>query len=97
VIIQQERNEATTASDDQLMAAVVNRQGAPESRLAFEISITSSRLAFNDLSDLLRRGLQELSKAEKEAIHVAGKGIRWREIAARKISVGTGTARQLLA
>jgi hypothetical protein len=97
VIIEQERNEATTASDDQLMAAVVNRQGGPESRLAFEISTTSNQLGFHDLSDLLRRVLQELPKAEKEAIHFASKGITWREIAAKKISIESGTTRQFLA
>jgi hypothetical protein len=94
VIIQQERNEATTASDDQLMAAVVNRQGGPESPLAFE---TSNQLEFHDLSDLLRRVLQELPKGQKEDIRFASKGISWREITAKNISVGTGTTRQLLA
>jgi hypothetical protein len=97
VIIQQERNEATTASDVQLIAAVVNRQGGPGSRLAFEVSTTSNQLGFHDLSDLLRRALQELPKAEKDAIHFASKGISWREIAAKKIVVETETARQLFA
>jgi hypothetical protein len=93
VIIQQERNEGATASDDQIMAAVVKRQGGPESPLVFE---ASSHLEF-DSSDLLRRVLQELPKAQKEAIHFASKGISWREIAAKKVSVGTGATRQLLA
>jgi hypothetical protein len=93
VIIQQERNEATTGSDDQLMAAVVQRQGGPESQLAFEIS---NQLGFHDSTDLLRRVLQELPKAQKEAIQFASKGISWREIAA-KVSVGTGATRPILA
>jgi hypothetical protein len=97
VIIQQERNEATTASDDQLVAAVVNRRDGPESPLVFETSTASTQLQFHDLSGLLRRVLQELPKAEKDAIHFASKGISWREIAARKISVVTETTRQLLA
>jgi hypothetical protein len=97
VITQQERNESTTASDDQLMAAVVNRQGGPESPLAFEASLPSNQLELHDLSDLLRRVLQELPKAEKKVIQFASKGISWREIAAKKISVGTGTSRKLLA
>jgi hypothetical protein len=93
VIIQQERNEAATASDDQLMVAIVKRQGGPESPLAFE---ASNQLGFHDLSDLLSRVLQELPKTQKEAIHFASKGISWREIAS-KVSVGTGATRQLLA
>jgi hypothetical protein len=97
VITQQERNESTTESDDQLMAAVVNRQGGSESPLAFEDSLPSNQLELHDLSDLLKGVLQELPKAEKEAIQFASKGISWREIAAIKISVGTGTSRQLLA
>jgi hypothetical protein len=94
VIIQQERNEATTASDDQLMAAVVKRQGGPESPLLFE---ASNHLEFHDSSNLFRRVLQELPKAQKDAIHFASKGISWREVAAKKVSVGTGATRQLLA
>ncbi|HSZ77594.1 MAG TPA: hypothetical protein VK775_09355 [Chthoniobacterales bacterium] len=94
MIIQQERNEATTASDDQLMVAVVKRQGGPESPLVFE---ASNQLEFHDSSDLLRRVLQELPQAQKEAIHFASKGISWREIAAKKMSVGTEATRQLLA
>jgi hypothetical protein len=93
VIIQQERNDAVTPSDDQSMAAVVKRQGAPESPLAFE---ASNQLEFHDSSNLFKRVLQELPKAQKEAIHFASKGISWREIAA-KVSVGTAATRQLLA
>ena len=92
MIIQQERNEATTASDDQIMVAVVKRQGGPESQLAFEIS---NLIGFQDSTGLLRRVLQELPKAQKEAIHFASKGISWREIAA-KVSAGTEANRQLL-
>jgi hypothetical protein len=92
VIIQQERNETTMASDDQIMVAVVKRQDGPESPLVFE---ATNQLEFHD-SNLLRRGLQELPKAQKDAIHFASKGISWREIAAKKISV-IGATRQLLA
>jgi hypothetical protein len=94
VIIQQERNEATTASNDQIMVAVVKRQGGPESPLMFE---ASNQPEFHDSSNLLSRVLQELPKAQKDAIHFASKGIRWREIAAKKVSVEIGATRQLLA
>ena len=65
------------------MAAVVNRPGGPESPLAFETSTISNQFEFHDLSDLLRRVLQELPEAQKEAIHLASKGISRREIAAK--------------
>ena len=77
------------------MAAIVNRPSGPESLLAFE---TSNQLEFHDLSDLLRRVLQELPKSQKEAIHFAFKGISRREIAAKnKASLATGTTWQLFA
>jgi hypothetical protein len=95
VIIQQERNEATTPSNDQLVAAVVNRQGCPESPLAFKASAASNHLVFHDLSDILKRVLQELPKTQKEVVHFASKGISRREIAA--ISLATKTMRHLLA
>ncbi len=76
------------------MVAVVKCQGGPESPSAFE---ASNQLELHDSSNLLRRVLQELPKAQKEAIHFASKGISWREIVAKKVSVGTGATRQLLA
>ena len=81
MIIHQETNEATTASDDQIMVAVVKRQGGPESPLVFE---ASNQLEFHASSNLFRRVLQELPKAQKDAIHFASKGISWREIAAKR-------------
>ena len=80
------------------MAAIVNRPSGPESLLAFETSTTSNQFEFHDLSDLLRRVLQELPKAQKEAIDFAFKGISRREIAAKnKASLATGTTWQLFA
>jgi hypothetical protein len=94
VIIQQGRNEAMTASDDQIMVAVVKCQGGSEIPLVFE---ASNQLEFHDSLNLLGRVLQELPKAQKDAIHSASKGISWREIAAKKVAVEIGATRQLLA
>jgi hypothetical protein len=94
VIIQQERNGTATASDDQLMAVVVKRDGAPQSPVAFD---AWNQLEFRDSSDLLSRVLQELPKAQKEAVRFASKGISWREIAAKKVSVEIVATRPLLA
>ena len=93
MIIQQERNETATESGDQLMAAVVKRQGGAENPQAFKLS---HQFEFHHSSNLFKRVLQELPKAQKDAIHFASKGISWREIAA-KVSAGTEANRQLLA
>jgi hypothetical protein len=93
VIIQQEKNETTTESGDQLMAAVVKRKGGAENPQAIKLS---NQFEVHHSSNLFERVLQELPKAQKEAIHFASKGISWREIAA-KISAGTEAKRQLLA
>jgi DNA-directed RNA polymerase specialized sigma24 family protein len=91
VIIQQERNEAATASHDQLMDAVVNRQAVLENPLTFETSLISNRIEVHDWSELLKRALQELPELQKEVIHLASKGMSRREIAAKsKVSLGTG-------
>lgn len=45
----------------------------------------------HNLSELLKRVLQEMPKGQKEIIHLASKGMSQREIAAKsKISLGTG-------
>jgi DNA-directed RNA polymerase specialized sigma24 family protein len=91
VIIQQVRNEAAAASDDQLMAAVVNHQAVFENPLTFETSLISNRIEVHDLSELLTRVLQEVPEVQKEVIRFASKGMSRREIAAKsKISLGTG-------
>jgi hypothetical protein len=99
VIIQHESNEAPSARDDQLMAAVVDRPGGPEGQMAFETSTVFNQFVVHDLSKLLGRVLQELPEVQKEVIHLASKGISRREITAKKIklSLGTATARHLLA
>ncbi len=98
VIIQHESNEATSARDDQLMAAIVDRPGDPESPLAFETSTVSNQFVIHDLSELLGRVLQELPEVQKKVIHLAFKGISRREIATKsKLSLGTATTRHLWA
>jgi hypothetical protein len=96
VIIQHESNKATSARSDQLMAAVVDHPGGPESPLAFKTSTVSNQFVIQDLSELLGRVLQELPEVQKGVIHLACKGISRREIAAKsKPSLGTVTTRHL--
>jgi DNA-binding NarL/FixJ family response regulator len=98
VISQQEKNEAATASDDQLMAVVVNRQGVLVNPLTFETSTISTQVKAHDLSELLQRVVQELPEVQKEVINLASKGITWREIAPKsKFSPGTVQTRHHLA
>jgi hypothetical protein len=82
VLIQQDGN-AMVAPDDQLIEAVLNGQGGFESSMAFEASTISNHLGALDLSELSKRVLQEVPEAQKEAIHLAAKGMSWREIAAK--------------
>jgi DNA-directed RNA polymerase specialized sigma24 family protein len=78
------------APDNASIGAVVNRQRGLDAPMAFEASTISNRLEVLDLSKLLQRVLQELPEVQKEAIHLAAKGMSRREIAAKnKISVGT--------
>lgn len=78
-------------SDDQLMAAVVNRHGALENSLTFETLSISNQVEAHHLSELLKRVLQELPEGQKQAINSASKGISRREIAVQsKISLEPG-------
>jgi DNA-directed RNA polymerase specialized sigma24 family protein len=96
VIIQQKRNEAVTASDDQLMGAVVKRPVVNPWNCGTAI-LTNQVEAF-DLSELLKCVLHELPEGQKDVINFASKGMSWREIAAKgKISVGEGKTRHHLA
>jgi DNA-directed RNA polymerase specialized sigma subunit len=91
VIIQQERNEVTTALDGQSRRAVAIRQDGLEISLNFDTSINSSQIQVHDWSKLLKGVLQELPEIQKKVIHLASKGISRREIANQsKISLGAG-------
>jgi RNA polymerase sigma-70 factor, ECF subfamily len=67
--------------------------------LTFETTTNSSEVEVNDLSELLKRVIQELPEAQKEVINLAFfKGMSQREIAAkRQISLGTVKTRLHLA
>jgi RNA polymerase sigma-70 factor, ECF subfamily len=67
--------------------------------LTFEIAPHSNQVEVHDLSELLKRAMQELPEAQKEVIDLAFfKGMSQREIAAkRQISLGTVKTRLHLA
>jgi len=67
--------------------------------LTFEIAPHSNQVEVHDLSELLKRAMQELPDAQKEVIDLAFfKGMSQREIAAkRQISLGTVKTRLHLA
>jgi RNA polymerase sigma-70 factor (ECF subfamily) len=67
--------------------------------LTFETTTISSEVEVHDLSDLLKRVIQELPEAQKEVINLAFfRGMSQREIAAkRQISLGTVKTRLHLA
>jgi RNA polymerase sigma-70 factor, ECF subfamily len=67
--------------------------------LTFETVATTNQVEVNDLSELLKRVIQELPEAQKEVIDLAFfKGMSQREIAAkRQISLGTVKTRLHLA
>jgi RNA polymerase sigma-70 factor, ECF subfamily len=67
--------------------------------LTFEIAPKSNQVEMHDLSELLKRAIQELPEAQKEVIDLAFfKGMSQREIAAKRlISLGTVKTRLHLA
>jgi RNA polymerase sigma-70 factor (ECF subfamily) len=67
--------------------------------LTYEIAPKSNQVEVHDLSELLKRAIQELPEAQKEVINLAFfKGMSQREIAAkRQLSLGTVKTRLHLA
>jgi RNA polymerase sigma-70 factor (ECF subfamily) len=79
--------------------ATENLKTDTDNPLTFETATISNQVEVHDLSELLKRVLQELPEAQKEVIDLAFfKGMSQREIAAkRKISLGTVKTRLHLA
>jgi RNA polymerase sigma-70 factor (ECF subfamily) len=67
--------------------------------LTYKVAPTSNQVAVHDLSELLKRAIQELPEAQKEVINLTFfKGMSQREIAAkRQLPLGTVKTRLILA